>query len=632
MNKDRRANGLGMDRRITRRDFLNGIALAVGSASVPGRSQASPFDQRDSASPEYYPPALTGLRGSHPGSFEVAHMLRDGGLKDLPPFDFASADMYDLVVVGGGISGLAAAYFFRQALGNDQRVLILDNHDDFGGRAKRNEFRYRGRVVIGYGGTQSIETPFPYSFVAKALVRELGIQVERYGEFLHEDLYTRLGLTAGMFFDGESFQGDRLVAGYRSRPWPDFFAEAPLADHVRRDLIRLHTTREDFFAGVSLDEKRDRLATISYQEYLERSARLSPDAVRFFRGMAFRNNMRVDTVPALHAARFGAPGFDGLNLKLDPPWPEESYVFHFPDGNASMARLLVNRLIPTALEGHHTMETVVTAKLKYERLDEAKNRVRLRLGSTVVRVEHEGPPDQAEVVRVTYLRNGVVGGVRARACVLACYNAIIPYLVPGLPERQREALAYPVKVPMMYTNVLVRNWTAFAKLGVSRISAPGMYHTTASLDFPVSMGGYQCSQTPDEPIVVHLVRNPNKPGLPRREQQRHGMRELLSTSFEQIELQTREQLARMLGPGGFDPSSDILAITANRWPHGYAYTYDSISDPPMPEHERPHVIGRQAFGLVTIANSDAGAAAFTNTAIDEAHRAVQELLARRGLR
>jgi spermidine dehydrogenase len=622
---------LGMDRQITRRDFLNGVAIAVGSASLGSSKTLAQTQTSSPGTSDYYPPALTGLRGSHPGSFEVAHMLRDGGLAQLPDVT-PDAEIYDLVVVGAGISGLAAAFFFRQVLGPDQRVLLLDNHDDFGGHAKRNEFRHEGRTIIGYGGTMSIETPFPYSFVAKSLLHELGVQVERYHDVLDRDLYKNLGLSSAMFFDREHFGEDRLVTGYGSTPWREFFERAPLTDRVRQDLIRIHTADEDYLSELGEDEKRARLARISYQQYLMDIARVSADAIPFFTGIAFRNNMRVDTVPALHAARYGAAGFDGLKLKLEPVWPEDDFYFHFPDGNASIARLLVKRLIPRALEGDQTMESIVTARLQYGRLDESGSAVRLRLNSTAVRVEHEGSPGQSSIVRVVYMNNGQPRAVRARTCVLACYNAIVRYLVPDLPEKQKQALAYPVKVPMMYTNVFIRNWKAFEKLGVSRVSAPNMYHTLVGLDVPVSMGQYTCTKTPDQPIVLHLVRNPNKPGLPRREQQREGMRELFTTSFEQMELETRRELARILGPGGFDPATDMLAMTANRWPHGYAYTYDSISDPPMPENERPHVVGRQPFGLVAIANSDAGAAAFTNTAIDEAHRAVQELLARKGLR
>ena len=234
-------------------------------------------------------------------------------------------------------------------------------------------------------------------------------------------------------------------------------------------------------------------------------------------------------------------------------------------------------------------------------------------------------------MRVAYVRGGQVYAVRGRHCILACYNGLIPSLVPELPARQREALAYPVKVPMMYNNVLIRRWTAFQKLGVSNINAPGMYHTNTGLDPGTTIGGYRGVTTPEEPIIVRMVRNPNKPGLPRREQNRIGQQELLSMSFHQFEAEIRRQLGRMLAAGGFDPAADIVGITVNRWPYGYAYTYDTLGDPDMPPEERPHVIGRQRFGRITIANSDAGAAAFTNQAIDEAQRAVTELFVGEGL-
>jgi spermidine dehydrogenase len=246
----------------------------------------------------------------------------------------------------------------------------------------------------------------------------------------------------------------------------------------------------------------------------------------------------------------------------------------------------------------------------------------------VVRVEND---EAARSVRVAYSNGGKMHAVRGRHAILACYNALIPALLPEIPERQKEALAYSVKVPMMYTNVLIRKWTSWQKLGVSRISAPGMYHPSSNLDPGSSIGGYRGATSPDEPIIVHMVRNPNQPGLPRKEQNRAGQRELLSSSFEEFERKIRQQLGRMLGSGGFDPAEDILGITVNRWPYGYAYTYDSLADPDMPPEQRPHVLGRRRCGRVTIANSDAGAAAFTNQAIDEANRAVEELLVLQGL-
>jgi spermidine dehydrogenase len=624
---------LGMDRQIPRRDFLNGVAIALAGASLaPTGLRAAQRAAGASGASADYPPSRTGLRGNHPEAVELFPGIQQGKYAALPAVAVDPAEEYDLVIVGGGISGLSAAYFWQRALGTSQKILILDNHDDFGGHAKRNEFQYQGRTLVSYGGTMGISTPYPYSYLAKALVADLGIQVERNGEFLVRDLAEKYKLSRGMFFDREHFGEDRLVAGYGSLPWPDFFAKAPLSEAARRDLIRVHGRNPDYLAGLTPQEKAARLARMSYKDYLLNVAKVSPDALPFFYGMGGRNNKRVDTTPALEAAARRSVGFDGLGLEVDrPAFRESSYTFHFPDGNASLARLLVNRLIPDAVPGRQTLESILQAPVAYAKLDSPGAAIRMRLKSTVVRVEHEGAAERARSVRVAYVRDGRLAAARGRNCVLACYNAIVPSLVPDLPADQKAALAYGVKVPMLYTNVLVRRWTAFQKLGVSGVSAPGMYHTGTTLDPGTTIGGYRGITTPDEPIVVHMTRNPNKWGLPRREQNRAGQQELLTMTFEQFELEIRRQLGRMLGGGGFDPAADIVGITVNRWPYGYAYTYDTLGDPDVPPERRPHVIGRRRFGLIAIANSDAGAAAFTNQAIDEAHRAVQELLVANGL-
>ena len=618
------SRNIGLDRRIPRRDFLNGVAIAIG-CSLVGRTKLVGQDRGD------YPPALTGLRGNYPAAVEPFGAMQRGVYRQFPPLDTETREEYDLVIVGGGISGLAAAYFWQKALGANQKILILDNHDDFGGHAKRNEFQYNGRTFIGYGGTQGIATPYPYSYTAKRLVEDLGIQVERNGEFAARGAFQKLDLGPAMFFDKEHFGEDRLVAGNGRLPWPEFFAKAPLSDAARQDLIRIYGKNPDYMHGLSVEAKTAKLARISYQDYLLNIAKMSPDALPLFLGQGGRNNKRVDTTPALEAARRGSVGFNGLGLTFEEEFRESSYTFHFPDGNASMARLLVNRLIPSAIPGKQTMETIVQAPMTYERLDDPKSAVRIRLRSAAVRVEHDGAPEKSRSVRVAYVRDGRVHGVRGHHCILACYNGLIPSLVPELPARQREALAYPVKVPMMYNNILIRRWTAFQKLGASNINAPGMYHANTGLDPGTTIGGYRGVDAPEGPIIVRMVRNPNKPGLPRREQNRIGQQELLSMSFQQFEVEIRRQLARMLAGGGFDPAADIVGITVNRWPYGYAYTYDTLGDPDVPPEERPHVIGRQRFGRITIANSDAGAAAFTNQAIDEAHRAVTELFVHEGL-
>ncbi len=620
---------LGMDRSIARRDFLNGVAIGITGAYAALNGTTASAAQSQAAAATNYPPLRTGLRGEYPASVTELDRVRQGDYTRFPVADSDIREEYDLVIVGGGISGLSAAYFYRAALGPDVKILILDNHDDFGGHAKRNEFHYQGRTYIGFGGTMGIATPYPYSYTAKQLVKELGIDVERNAEFRNHELEQKYDLRAGTFFDQEHFGEDRLVTGNPRRP--EFFAKAPLSDAVRKDLIRLHGKNPDYMAGKSAQEKLAILAKMSYQDYLLHVAHMTPDALPFFFGEGGRNNKRVDTTPALEAAEHGQVGFNGLGLELEERFSEGSYLFHFPDGNASVARLLTNRLIPGAIPGTQSMNTIVQAQVAYEKLDDPNSPTRIRLSSPVCRVQHDGDPDHSRGVRIAYLNAGKTYAVRGRHCILACWNAMIPALMPEIPEHQKLALAYPVKVPMMYTNVLLKRWTSLRKLGVSSVNAPGMYHSRLNLDPGTTMGGYRGLTTPEEPILVHLVRNPNKPGLPRKEQNRIGQQELLSMTFADFELKIRQQLARVLGPGGFDPAEDIAAITVNRWPHGYAYTYDTLGDPDVPPEQRPHVIGRQRFGRVTIANSDAGAAAFTNQAMDEAHRAVQELLVLQGL-
>ena len=341
----------------------------------------------------------------------------------------------------------------------------------------------------------------------------------------------------------------------------------------------------------------------------------------------------IDAVPALYCYEsgddydIGYPGFSGMNLRSASEAgdeKEEPYIFHFPDGNASIARMLVRSLIPGSIPGH-TMEDIVTAHADYSRMDDAGSAVRIRLNSTAVHVQHSGPADSAREVEVAYMRGGKLQTVRGKACVLACYNGMIPYICPELPQQQKTALAYGVKAPMVYTHVAIRNWTSFQKLGVHQIVAPGSYHTYVALDFPVSLGQYSFPRKPEDPMVLFLLRVPCQPGIPQRDQFRAGRQELMVTPFATFEQNIRDQLARMLGSAGFDPARDIQGITVNRWAHGYSYEGNSLFDPEWAEGEQPWILGRKQFGQIAIANSDAGRSAYTNVAIDQAYRAVQEL-------
>ena len=635
---------LGMDRGITRRDFLNGLPVAGLAAAGFPAGAGWLFSGCDGSVPPPsgpYPPALTGLRGSHPGSFDVAHRLRDlvrrqaagsGRVEGWDDSAAADGGRFDLVVVGAGISGLAAAWFYAKAAGPGATILVLDNHDDFGGHARRNEFTHEGRTVLAYGGTQSIDSPATFSAAARGLLDELGVDLDLFYQAFDRDFYRSHGLNRGVFFGTEDFAADRLVAGYGSRPAAEFSAAAPFSPAGREDFVRLFDTPPDPWPELDEAAKKDRLGATSYRDFLD-ALGMGVEVQAFFRQRTHGlYGMGTDGVPALDLWAMGYPGFDAmglipsdhplLTLTAKPNPTPEPYIFHFPDGNATIARLLVRRLVPEAAPGS-TAEDIVQARLNYGALDRDGAPRRIRLNSTAVRVR-DGAEGEASV---TYVQDGEEIRVRAGRVVLACYNRVIPFLVPELPEAQRQALAYPPKVPLVYGNVLLRSWRSFTELGVSSIHFPAGFHSSVSLDFPVSIGGYAFSRGPDDLIVLHTVRTPCRPGGSAREQYRAGQAELLRTPFETFERETRDQLARALGPGGFDPARDILGITMNRWPHGYSYEYNPLWDPVFPPGEAPHEIGRRRFGRVHIANADAGAYAYTQSAVDQAFRAVSEILA-----
>jgi spermidine dehydrogenase len=576
------------------------------------------------------------MRGNTDAVMKVGHSLRDGKKWGAAKPD---AETYDLIVVGGGISGLSAAYFFRKTAGVKARILILENNDDFGGHARRNEFRTPAGTIIGYGGTQSIAGPKGYSKEAMGLLQELGIDVQRFRKYFDQGFDRSMGLSHGVFFDKETFGADRLVTGRGNLSWSQFFAQTPLSEQAKKDLVRLHTAKVDYLPKMSPPEKKTLLANTSYKVYLLNYVKLHPDAIPYLQKQTYGlYGVGIDAVPAGDLAGLGYPGFQGMDLS-GPPGPglgvevtkqalDQPYIFHFPDGNASIARLLVRSLIPGSLPGH-TMEDIVTAKMNYARLDDSASAVRIRLNSTAVHARHLVDPATAKEVEVVYIRGGGAHSVRGAACILACWNMVIPYMCPELPEKQKDALRYGGKVPLVYTNVLIRNWQSFKRLGVSGVSCPGCYFDSFALDYPVSMGTYQFPSNPDDPCLLHVERVPCQPGLPARDQQIAGRQELLTTAFATFERNIRSQLGRVLSGGGFDPAKDIQAITVNRWPHGYAYEYNSLFDPNWPEDQQPCVIGRQPFGRVSIANSDAEARAYTDAAINQAYRAVQEVVAAR---
>ncbi|MBK5409973.1 NAD(P)/FAD-dependent oxidoreductase [Pseudomonas sp. TH34] len=617
---------------ITRRDFLNGVAITIAAGMTPLQILQAAPDGR------YYPPALTGLRGSHAGSFEIAHQM-GWEKKAFDTNKLPITEDYDLVVVGGGLSGLSAAWFYREKHPK-AKILILENHDDFGGHAKRNEFQAGGRLIIGYGGSEAFQSPnHLYRKEVNGLLKKLGVNIKRFETAFDRQFYPGLGLSRGVFFDKENFGEDKLVTGdptpmvaddiapdqLHARSISDFINDFPLPEADRQALIALHVAPKDYLPGKSAEEKAGYLAATSYRDFLLKDVGLSEGAVKYFQS---RTNdfmaLSIDAVASADAYSVGFPGFGGMNLapisEEAAAEMEEPYIYHFPDGNASLARLLVRSLIPAVAPGH-TMDDIVLAPFDYAKLDQPKTPVRVRLNSTAVSVRNVG-----DGVHIGYSRGGQLAQVRGKRCILACYNMMIPYLLRDLPAEQAQALSQNVKYPLVYTKVVVRNWTSFQKLGVHEIYAATQPYSRIKLDYPVSMGGYEHPRDPTQPIGLHMVYVPTSPnsGMNGRDQARAGRGKLYGQTFEQLEAQLRDQLQRMLGPGGFNHQTDILAITVNRWSHGYATFSNSLFDD-ADESEKLKDLARKPLGHVSIANSDAAWSAYAHAAIDEAYRAVGEV-------
>ena len=631
-----------MATQITRRDLLNGMAISAVGAMLPAYAGEPKVMLDSSMRPggpsTYYPPTLTGMRGSHAGSFEVAHALAWQGQK---PDAYESLDEhYDLVVVGAGMSGLAAAWYYLKKAGPNARVLVLDNHDDFGGHAKRNEFHHKDRMLLSLGGAQNLDSPSNYGDVAGSLLIDLGIDEAAIAKMAANtpDDYVLGGKLGGDFGltvpDGDEYLtigGNWLKFFHGRGGYKAAVVELPIPKNQRDKLVGFFGGEQDLLDDLSLTEKWDYVNNTSYNQFLVDRVGLSVDTIpilnahlRILNGPSGWNHTVLEGIlagsPGLRAMGWLADFVDSIGAMLLDELAGD--VRMFPDGNASVARLLVQKMIPGVAPGMKGFEDVAIARFNYGALDQADQSTRIRLNSTVV-----GVREVDDYVQIDYVQQGKPLRITANHCVLACYNNLIPELCPEMSDAQKSGLGYGVRIPFVYANILLENGRAFSELGVQMTQCPYDPFQWVSAAPTVTSGGYEPPRGPDDPMVVFMMASPTPADGTEgttRDLLRLGRHKIYASTFDDYELQIREQLQKMLGKYGFNHEEDIKAITVNRIPHGYAYWYQGLDDPEWEEGQAPHEIGRQQFGRISIANTDSEVTPLMNAAFDAAHRAVEE--------
>jgi spermidine dehydrogenase len=672
-------------RGITRRDFLDGTAITAAglaaAAAAPHLTGAeAALVAKDGPLPKgYYPPTQTGLVGE-PNRVIRQVMRVDGRPNPEHPHSAAggagihprrvrdTGETYDCVIVGAGISGLASAKWYRDRFGEDSRILLVDPLPDFGGHAHRNEFHIGGTTLLRYGGAINLDSigtwnrpagspavgrdiPGGYGQPALDMLGYLGVTPGAFPDTQGPGIPGDLGLRPMLLFPKADWGEDVLVPNRAAgQDWAAFFATTPYSPQAQAELTRLMTdTTTDYIAakdGPKTDaEKKAILAAITYKRYLIDYAGLSEEATTWFQRTSHGlYGAGIQAVQAGDLWLLEYPGFEGLGLEpgdfpgvgrtaqMDAMADSDPTVA-WPDGNASVARLLVSRLIPDAFEGPApTQETIVTARCHYDRLDRAANDVRIRLNSFVFNVRPAGRG--RALAAVDYVLGGQGRRVRARHVVMACWNRVTAHTVEGLPPTQVDDLTYARKVPLIYGRAGLRNWRAFANAKIASVSPRGnsLFWDSTSLTVGQKFGDVY-GPTPNDPASPAILNFTCVPTDPSRLSQlsayEAGRERLLHMSLADLEGALIDVLDRSVNRAGgdFEPGRDIESFMINRWNYGYAYELASPFDPSLygPNADQPHVRGRVPFRNVAIANSDSGAFAYTHSAIDEGHRAVQDL-------
>lgn len=564
------------------------------------------------------------MRGNHEGSETAAHSVALQGRAIRLPSQ--TSEYYDLIVIGAGISGLTAAYRYRQAQ-PQAKILILDNHDDFGGHAKRTEFTVGDRTLITYGGSESLDSPKgSYSPQAHALLKDLGVDYLKLGSYFQQHLYEQdWQLRSGILFNQASFGENKIVVGKPEQSPSKAAAiiqQFPLNEADKQALIELYTQPKDYLAGKTRKQKQRLAATTSYYDFIKNWVKLNESALRYLTHISSEYWGHAINAVSLHEAlEHGYPGLDKLGLPAERE-EKEPYIYHFPDGNASIARLLVRQLILGIAAGH-SMEDIVTAEFDYSRLDQAHQPVRIRLNTTALRLDN-----QADGVLVTALCQGnpELQAWHGKKCIFAGHSALAPHLIPDMPAAQQKAMKSNSKVPMIYAKIALKNAHAFKKLGVFKLYVPDSPYCLIQLDDPVHIGDYRHARTPDEPIVLHMVRIATAfNGTDARNMYKAGRGILRGQDYAQLEQEALSQVRTLFQLADESLDDALIGIALHRWAHGYSYEQVGLWDNDSSAAAQTDLM-RQAGGHIHMAGTDVAWMPYLQNAIDEAVRAVGEIV------
>lgn len=616
---------------MTRRDFLNGVLLGSGAVLLdlpaPVRLFAETLEDKS------YHGGVGDYASSNGNTAEVIRAFRsiESGVYRSPGQEISETnELYDLVVAGGGLSGLGAAYeFFKYAPGK-AKCLVLENHQIFGGTAKRNEFIVNGERLIGPQGSNAfgvIDRPGIHGY---EIYTELGIPTEfEYGElapglkpldFDPTNFGYRLwfdSMSIGHYFTGE---GQDVPAKWIPGFWENKLEGTPYPERVRRDFLRWRNVTAGKHDGIDYDQWLD---SMTYQHYLEKVLNLDTEITRYAHPvLASVAGLGCDVISAYAARQVSMPGFPEFRGHLSL---RNSHWHSFPGGNDVFCRYLVKALIPDAIEGDNDFSDIHNGGVRFPALDREGSKVRIRLGSSVVRVDHIDPQVKQKTVAVIYLRGGKLYRLKARGVVMACGSRLSRQLVTDLPSGYKDAYAQFHVSPILVANVALTNWRFLYKLGFTACKWLDGFGFGCNIRKPMYVGNYRPSLHPDKPAILTFYVSFHRPGLSIEEQGEGGRKKLLGTSYAEFEALIINQMKQLFTDSGFQAERDIAGIILNRWTYAYVNPqpgfYFGKDGKPAPRD-----VIRKPFGRVSFAHSELNGHQHWVEAIEEGKRATRQVV------